>query len=97
MLAIKLQLVGKKHQRHFRVVVAEKKSKLQGRVTADLGWFNPHADTAVVNKAEAERWLKNGALPTPSAHNVLVRAKVIEGEKIPVHGTKKREKEGTQG
>ncbi len=85
MLAIKLRPTGKKHQRYFRIVVAEKKSKLQGRFTDDLGWVNPHTDTFEVRKERITEWLKNGATPTPSAHNVLVRAGLIKEKKIPVH------------
>lgn len=86
MLAIKLRPVGKKKQISFRIVVAEKKSKLKGKSVEDLGWYNPHTNLFSVNKDRAQYWIKAGACPTDSVHNILVKGKVIEGAKIPKHG-----------
>ncbi len=40
MLKIKLQPTGKRHQRFYRIVVAEGKSKLSGKVIDTLGTYN---------------------------------------------------------
>lgn len=85
MLAIKLRRVGKKGQASFRVVVAEKRSKLQGKFVEDLGWLNPHTDSFNLKKERVEYWLKVGAQPTDSVHNLLVKAGILKGPKIPVH------------
>ncbi len=85
MLAIKFKSVGKKHQRTFRIVVTEKRSKLQGRFVDDLGWFDPASDKFQVNGESAKKWISQGAQPTDSIHNLLVRAGVMKGPKIPVH------------
>jgi len=95
MLAIKLRRVGKKKQASFRVVVAEKRSKLQGKFVEDLGWFNPHTDSFSLNKERVEYWLKVGAQPTDSVHNLLVRAAILKGPKIPVHAKPKKKEETT--
>ncbi len=95
MIAIKLRPVGKKKQRSFRIVVAEKRSKLTGKFIEDLGWFNPHTDDFSLNKEQALYWLKNGAQPTDTVHNLLVKAGVIKGPKKPVHAKPKR-KEGEE-
>jgi len=92
MLAIKLRRVGKKKQASFRVVVAEKRSKLQGKFVEDLGWLNPHTDSFNLNKERVNYWLKVGAQPTDSVYNLLVRAGILKGPKIPVHA-KLKEKE----
>lgn len=89
MLAIKFKRIGKKHQASFRLIVTEKRSKLQGRYIDDLGWFNPHNSQFNINKERASYWLKNGAQPTDSIHNLLVRALIIKGPKRPVHKIKK--------
>ena len=96
MLAIKLRRIGKKNQATFRLVVAEKRSKLQGKFVDDLGWADPHQDTFKVNKERAEHWIQSGAQPTASAHNVLVRAGVINAPKIPVHAKPKKKEEGEE-
>ena len=89
MLAIKLRPVGKKKQISYRVVVMEKKSKLVGKFIEDLGWYNPHTNLSSVNKDRMEYWIKSGAQPTDSVHNLLVREKVNEGPKVPKHGKPK--------
>jgi len=91
MLAIKLRRVGKKGQVSFRVAVMEKRSKLQGKFVEDLGWWNPHFDKSEINKEKALYWLKVGAQPTPTVHNLFVREKILSGPKIPVHKKSKKE------
>lgn len=93
MLAIKLRRIGKKHQASFRVVVMEKRSKLNGRFVDDLGWLNPHTDKFELNKERARRWLKVGAQPTDTVHNLFVKSGILSGPKIPVHKTPKKTKE----
>ena len=93
MLAIKFKRIGKKHQASFRIIVAEKRSKLQGRFVEDLGWFNPQNDECKLDNERVLHWLKVGAMPTASVHNLLVRNGAIEGKKIPVHKKSKAGKE----
>lgn len=93
MLAIKLKRIGKKHQPSFRIVVAEKRSKLNGRYIEDIGWLDPGADKLNIKKDRAEYWLKVGAQPTDTVHNLLVKSGVVGGPKRPKHRTKKVEKE----
>ncbi len=71
MLAIKLKRIGKKHQAAYRVIVAEKRSKLGGRYVEDLGWFNPHTDEIKISKERAEYWIKAGAQPTDRVRRLL--------------------------
>lgn len=90
MLAIKLKRIGKKHQASFRVVVMEKRSKLQGRFIEDLGWANPRTNERQVDATRATHWLKVGAQPTATAWNLLVKAGIVRGKKIAVHGKSKQ-------
>ena len=71
MIAIKFKRIGKKKQASFRVIVAEKRSKINGRFIEDLGWFNPHNDKFQLNTERIGYWIKNGAQPTPSIKNLL--------------------------
>ena len=48
MLAIKLQKIGKKHQPSFRLVIAEKRSKLGGPPVEDLGFYKEPAEGAKI-------------------------------------------------
>jgi len=85
MLAIKLKRIGKRKQAAFRVIVAEKKSKVHGRYVDDLGSYSPHTKVLSVNKDRAVFWIGRGAQPTATVHNLLVKNGVISGAKIPVH------------
>src|SRR3989344_4738137 len=93
MLAIKLQRIGKKHQPSYRLVVQEKREKLNGRYAEDLGWFNPLLDKKEFKKERIAHWLKIGAQPTDTVHNLLVSAGIIAGPKIPVHKQAKKKEE----
>jgi small subunit ribosomal protein S16 len=79
MLAIKLQRIGKKHQPSYRVVVAEKRSKMAAPPVEDLGSYNPFTKLANVKKERVLHWVKMGAQPTTTAHNLLVGQGVIVG------------------
>ena len=91
MLAIKFKRIGKKKQASFRIVVMEKRSKLQGRAVEDLGWFNPRSKDFKIEKERTLYWIKMGAQATPSVHNLLLKKGITRGKKIPLH---KKAKEG---
>jgi len=76
MLAIKLKSVGKKHQRSFRVVVQEKRSKLRGEFMEDLGWYNPHNNGFEIKNDRVVYWLGVGAEPTKTVGEILKKAKI---------------------
>lgn len=89
---IKLKPVGKKKQISYRIIVGERGAKLKGKFIDDLGWYNPHTDKFSISAEKAKKWIANGAQPSDSLHNILVNAKVIEGNKIPLHKKSKQEK-----
>lgn len=82
MLAIKFQRIGKKHQPGYRLVVAEKKSKLGGPPVEQIGFYNPATKEATLNNERAKYWLGVGAKPTVTIHNLLIKQGVISGPKI---------------
>lgn len=81
MLAIKLQRVGKKHQPSYRLVVAEKKSKMIAPPVEDLGSYSPFTKVAVLKTDRVNYWLHVGALPTVTVHNLLVKQGILKVEK----------------
>lgn len=90
MLMLKLQRVGKKHQASFRLIVGEKREKLDGKQLEDLGWYNPRTKKQAVNKDRVLHWLQVGAGKSPSVHNVLVNAGVLNEKKIAAHKLPKK-------
>ncbi len=96
MLAIKLKRTGKKHQASFRIVVAERRSKLGGRSTEDLGWLDPKSKKNDLKKDRILYWIKVGAKPTATVHNLLVKEGVLKEAKIPVHKKSKKQPDVAQ-
>lgn len=89
MLAIKLQRIGKKHQPSYRLVVAEKRSKMAAPPVEDLGAYNPFVKVATFKKDRVAYWLKAGARPTVTAHNLLVAQGIVTAPKMAVKMSKK--------
>lgn len=84
MLAIRLQRIGKKHQPSYRIVVAEKRSKLGGPPVENIGSYNPFSKSLTIKKERVMRWLQVGAKPTVTVYNLLVKAGIIPGPKIKI-------------
>jgi small subunit ribosomal protein S16 len=95
MLMIKLKRVGKKHQPSFRLVVQEKRTKVNGRSVDDVGSYNPATKKFVFDKERVKYWLGVGAQPTATIHNLLVVKGVIKEPKIPVHKKIKKQAENS--
>ena len=90
MLAIKFKRIGKKGQASYRIIVIEKRSKVFGRFVEDLGWYNPHTKESKIDKERTGYWVKIGAQPTDSIHNLLVKTQIISGQKKAVHKKSKK-------
>ncbi len=72
MLAIRMQRTGRKGHAMFRVVVQESRATpTSGKVVAQLGSYDPHTKTAVLDKEKASTFLKNGAQPSERAASLL--------------------------
>ena len=73
MLSIRMTRVGSKKKPHFRVVLSEARSGLQGDVVENLGTYNPRSKPAVVqiNKERVQHWLQKGARPSDSVRTLI--------------------------
>jgi small subunit ribosomal protein S16 len=80
MLAIRLQRVGRKGYPVYRLAVQEaQRHPTSGRVVAYVGSYNPHTKDANVQVELAQKYLDNGAQPTPRVVKLLADA----GVKLP--------------
>lgn len=80
MLTIRMQRTGRKGHAMFRVVVQDSRlTPTSGKIVAQLGSYDPHAKTAVLDKEKAAEFLKNGAQPSDRAAVLLKK----EGVKLP--------------
>lgn len=68
MLKIKLFRTGKRKQPKFRIVVAEARSKSDGKYIANLGHYDPleNQESVKLDKEKYNYWLAKGAQPTRS-------------------------------
>ena len=73
MLRIRLSRTGKKRQPSYRVVVAEKDAKRDGRVVERIGHYNPLTNPAEfrIDEARALYWLSVGAQPSDAVRVLL--------------------------
>jgi small subunit ribosomal protein S16 len=80
MLAIRLQRLGRKGYPVYRLAVQEsQRHPSSGRVVAYVGSYNPHTKEANVQVEAAQKYLDNGAQPTPRVVKLLKDA----GVKLP--------------
>jgi small subunit ribosomal protein S16 len=78
-LAVKIRLArhGAKKAPYYRVVVADARSKRDGRFIEEVGRYNPCVEPAYV-KVDLEKidaWIKNGAQPTGTVSRLLAKAR----------------------
>jgi len=71
MIKIKLLPRGKKHQITYRIVIAEDRSKSDGKFIADLGFYTPQTKTLEINKEAMADWQKKGAQLTEGVDKLL--------------------------
>jgi small subunit ribosomal protein S16 len=70
---IKLMRLGKMREPHYRIVVADARTKRDGRAIETIGEYHPKNDPSVI-KVDADRaayWLGVGAQPTEAVAAIL--------------------------
>lgn len=77
MLAIRLQRTGRKGYPTYRIAVQESQlTPSSGRVVAYVGNYNPHTKEVKIEVEAAQKYLNNGAQPSPRAVTLLENAGV---------------------
>lgn len=95
MLKIRLQRVGRKHEPVFRIVVTDSKTaaKKNRRFIENVGSIDMRAKGQVsINAEKVKEFIKNGAQPSATVHNLLIEKGVMEGKKINVLPKNKNKK-----
>ena len=97
MLKIRLKRTGRKGQPHYRIVVVEATKPRDGKVLEEIGYYNPRTSpsTFKIDKEATEKWLKNGAQPTDTVAQYLVKEGILKSLKrgSTKPNTKKKTKE----
>lgn len=70
---IKLKRMGKIREPHYRIVVADARTKRDGRAIEEIGKYYPKSDPSFieVDSDRAQHWLSVGALPTDPVRKLL--------------------------
>lgn len=76
MLKIKLMRTGKKNQPTYRFVIAEAKSRRDGKCVEVIGNFQPLMNPPLVtlDKQRYDYWLKQGAQPTDTVRSLYKKS-----------------------
>ncbi len=77
---IRLKRMGAKKAPFYRIVVADARTPRGGKSIAEIGYYDPTKDPAVikVDADDAKKWIGNGAQPTDTVRALLKKAGVIE-------------------
>lgn len=70
---IKLMRLGKIRSPHYRVVVADARTRREGRAIEEIGKYHPKEEPSLIdiNSERAQHWLSVGAQPTDSVLALL--------------------------
>ena len=70
---IKLMRIGKKRHPQYRIVIADARTKRDGRSIEEIGKYHPKEDPSLiqVDSARAQYWLSVGAQPTEPVLAIL--------------------------
>nr|WP_154596103.1 30S ribosomal protein S16 [Aeromicrobium senzhongii] len=79
---IRLKRMGKIRTPFYRIVVADSRTKRDGRVIEEIGTYNPKTDPSTINvdTERAQYWLGVGAQPTEAVAAILKLTGDIGGE-----------------
>lgn len=77
MVKIRLARVGSKKNPIYRVVVADSRSRRDGRNIETIGRYNPQTDPSIVevDLDRAKHWIGNGAQPSRAVEKLI---KIVE-------------------
>lgn len=91
MLKIRLQRIGRTREPSFRLVLTNSKNSTKsGRFKEILGSYDPRQSKDALNVERIKYWLSQGANPTDTIHNLLVKHRIISAKKIDVSAKSKK-------
>ncbi|MEB3298673.1 MAG: 30S ribosomal protein S16 [Candidatus Sericytochromatia bacterium] len=80
MVKIRLKRMGATKHAKYRLVVVDSRTRRDGRVLAEVGYYDPQREPVElrVKEEDAVRWLLNGAQPSETVRTLLGRAGTLE-------------------
>jgi len=82
---IRLARAGAKKRPFYQVVVADERSRRDGRFIENMGTYDPTKNPAVVklNADKIRAWLEKGAQPTDTVRQILKNAGILDKAAAP--------------
>ncbi len=74
---IRLKRMGAKKRPFYRVVAADSRSPRDGKVINSLGYYNPLNDEIKIDEEKTLKCLREGAIPTDTARNILSKVGIM--------------------
>lgn len=76
-LRIRLKRVGTTKRLQWRVVIADSKSPRDGKFIANIGYYDPNHNPAIIkiDETKFKTWVTKGALPSVTVLNLVKRQK----------------------
>lgn len=76
---IRLARAGAKKRPFYQVVVADERSRRDGRFIENMGTYDPTKNPAVfkLNAEKIQAWLNKGAQPTDTVRQLLKKAGIL--------------------
>lgn len=77
-VAIRLRREGSKNHPFYRIVVADSRSRRDGRFIEMIGTYDPmkHNDNSKVDLAKADAWLGKGAKASETVASIIRKARM---------------------
>ena len=93
-MAVKMRLtrMGDKKSPFYRIVIADSRKARDGEYVDLVGTYNPLTtpEEVKIDAEKAKKWIANGAQPTDTVKDLLVKANVIEAKKKVIKKTAKK-------
>jgi small subunit ribosomal protein S16 len=82
LLAIRLTRMGAKKKPFYRLIVAEKRGKRDGRFVEIVGHYNPVSNPAqlVINHERVDYWIRCGAQPSDTVRSLIRKSVAAQAE-----------------
>nr|YP_009936821.1 ribosomal protein S16 [Anemone taipaiensis]QNL16247.1 ribosomal protein S16 [Anemone taipaiensis]QNT11481.1 ribosomal protein S16 [Anemone taipaiensis] len=78
MVKIRLKRCGRKQRAIYRIVAIDVRSRREGRDLRKVGFYDPIKNQASLNVPAILDFLKKGAQPTETVHDILKRAEIFK-------------------
>jgi len=88
---IRLQRLGRTHRPFYRINAVDQRTRRNGRVIENLGWFDPMSKGQQVELKQdrIREWLGKGAQPSDTMMDILARHEVLDEKQMKVWEAKR--------